>query len=180
MLPETNRRKRSTFASAEMIVSVAVLAILAGFSVVMFISAKNNNAKSYDLYKAMTHAVNMVETIKGVPHPELLSKEDFEARGALFSANESGAVICMYFDETWAPISPGGPESQACYSVQAELSPRDAAHTNTTSGFHTYDITVRVLRLMPYTFEKRGQSELVSIETLKCYTPYACTEGAAR
>ena len=95
-MPSTNVGRRSTFALAEMILSVAVLVILAGFSVLMFISAKNNNAKSYDMYKAMSHAINVVETIKALPHPGLLSEQDFDPKGAVLSRNGDAAAVCIY------------------------------------------------------------------------------------
>ena len=189
-MPSTNVGRRSTFALAEMILSVAVLVILAGFSVLMFISAKNNNAKSYDMYKAMSHAINVVETIKALPHPGLLSEQDLDPKGAVLSRNGDAAAVCIYFDETWAVIPPDSSQAQPCYSVQAELAPTGTAATGTDTGTNsgsykkdgscTYTISVRVLRLFPYTLEKHGQEEIVFIETLKCYTPYARTEGAIR
>ncbi len=176
MLPGTKPQRKSTFALAEIVLSVAVLTVLAGFTVHMLICAKNNNAKSYDLYKGMSHAINVIEAIKGVPHPEVLSEEDFEP-GAVLSGNENGFVLSMYFDKTWAPIPSTGSQPQPCYSVKAEVMPSETAAKYADSSNQTYDIKVCVLRLMPYVLEKHKQSEILVIETLKCYMAFAIPEG---
>jgi len=184
MLPGTRVRKtlqtRSAFALAEMILSVTVLAALAGFSLIMFISAKNNNTKSYDLYKAMSHATSVIETIKGVSHPDLLSEAHFQPETAVLSSNGQGATLSIYFDQDWAPLPPDSHQTKVCYSLQAELTPWDMSPC-TQTGFQTYSIRVRVLRLMPYALEKDEAQEIISIETLKCYCPHhTCTKGAIR
>lgn len=179
----TSPRRRSAFALAEIILSVAVLVILAGFSLLMFISAKNNNAKAYDLYKAMAHAISVIETIKAAPYPKSLSAEDFEAPEAVFSFDGNSVILSMYFDETWGPIPSDSPRARVCYTVEAELSPGDAPGTTVTDtrqGSGAYNIRVRVVRLKPYTLGNHGQHEIVFIETVKCFSHYAAAEGATK
>ncbi len=172
MLSGTKLHRRSGFALAEMILSVAVLVILAGFSVHMFIAAKNANARSYDLYKGMSHAISVVETVKGVPCPQVLTGKDFEPEAAIL-ANGQGVLLSIFFDADWSPIPAGHMEAKPFYSVKAEIIPSGGEVEHTNSGYKVYQIKVQVVRLAPYVLEKNGNNEIFSIETVKCYTAFA-------
>jgi hypothetical protein len=172
MLSCTKSHRKSSFALAEMILSVAVLVILAGFSVHMFIAAKNANARSYDLYKGMSLAISVVETVKGAACPQVLTEKDFEPEAAV-SNNGREIVLDMFFDGNWSPIPSGHIDVKPFYSIKAEIVPSDGAVEHANSEYQVYEIKVQVVRLAPYVLEKGGNSEVFSIETTKCYTAFA-------
>lgn len=172
MLYGTKSQAKGTFALAEMILSVAVLAVLGGFTVYMFIYAKNLNSKSYDLYKGMAHAITIVETVKNVPHPEELTPEDFEP-GAIISGNGQTVMLSLCFDEHWAPISSTCFETPPCYLIEADITQSNFGSEKTHGKVQVWDIDVQVVRLLPYTLEKCGDTQILSIQTTKCYTPFA-------
>lgn len=171
-LSGTKSHRRSGFALAEMILSVAVLVILAGFSVHMFIAAKNANTRSYDLYKGMSHAISIVETVKGAPCPQVLTERDFEP-GATVLNNGQRVVLSMFFDADWSPIPAGHIQAKPFYSIKAEIVPSDGEVEHTNSKYQVYEVRVQVVRLAPYVLEKDGNNEVFAIETTKCYTAFA-------
>lgn len=170
MLSGMKSNKKSGFALAEMAMSVAVLVVLAGFSVQMFVASNNANSRSYDLYKAMSYAISIIETVKGVPGPEALTEEDFEP-GAAISISGQRVVIGLFFDASWSPISAERHKAEPLYSVKAEVTP--SSSTGRQAEYRVYNIKVQVVRLLPYVLEKDANKEIVSIETTKCYTAFA-------
>lgn len=162
------------FALAETILSVAILVILAGFSTRMLISAKNNNAKTYDLYQGLCHAVNVIEAIKGESNLQTVSQMNFDS-GAVFCKNEGSLTLNVYYNHDWTPIPSG--EQKPCYAVKAQVEPLGFPDRSGESLNNTYSIKVRVTRLTPYVLEKSQKNEIVFLETLKWFTHLDDKEG---
>ncbi len=168
-------RRKNIFALFEMILSLAILTVLASFSVRMFISAKNNNAKTFDLYKGLSCAINVIEGIKGASSLQAVMAADFA--GTIFSANGETLALNTYYDHDWTPILSDPAKEEPIYAVKAQIEPLKGPDKGENNPHCIYSIEVRVLRLVPYVLEKHKENEIVFLETLKWFPPTGIKEG---
>ncbi|HOK64924.1 MAG: hypothetical protein WCS57_01335 [Bacillota bacterium] len=163
--------KRRSFGLWEMVLSVVVLTILGSFTVKMLITAKNMNSKSYDLYKGMSHAITLVETIKSVSDPLDLSEKDLEPGYSLQFKGEE-VQITGYFDEDWDPSIPTKSHENACYWVIAKAAPLHSDGEDSEDVARVYKINVEVRRMVPYILEKSQEYQIFSLDSVKCYSRF--------
>ncbi len=163
-----------TFAIAEMVLSVTVLIVLAGFTVHLFICGNTNNIKAHDLLQATSHAINIIETIKNLKHPRFLSDQIFNPETSLIP-KENQIILKMYYDQNWVPIKTQ--DVKAHYLIETQTSPLTHPEADTDNA---YKIQVRVLRLKPYIFENHRNIEITAMETYKYYAQNPYPKGTPR
>jgi len=166
------RDRTGSFALYEVVLSAIVLTVLGCFTVRMLISAKNTNAKAYDLYKGLSEAISAVEIVKSLPHPDGLAETDF-GPGYEVLAIGSAINVTGRFDEKWNPMDSDRPEEEVCYYVRVKVGPSVEPDGFTEGSPMLYRIDVEVTRVAPYVLEKHGGYQVFSLEATKCFTSFA-------
>lgn len=109
------KKGQNGFTLIEVIVSFAVLAIVSGAILQMFVVSTNVNRRAYDVDKANAIAVKVQEAFK--QDPSSIKVTDEGAVPELIGAFLDGSTISASFDKDWNPVSFGAPE--ALYTLTA-------------------------------------------------------------
>ena len=165
------RDRAGSFVLYELVLSVIALTVLGCFTVWMLISAKNTNAKAYDLYRGLSEAISAVEIVKSLPHPDGLAGADF---GPGYEVLVMGNAIDVTgrFDEKWNPMDSDRPEEEVCYYVRVKVAPYAEPDGFTEEPPMLYRIDVEITRVAPYVLEKHGGYQVFSLQATKCFTSF--------
>jgi len=163
--------RTGSFALYEIVLSVIVLTVLGCFAVRMLITAKNTNAKAYDLYKGVSHAISAVETVKGASHPNALVEGDF-GPGYKVSLTDSEVKVTGCFDEEWNAVDSERADAEVCYYVRIRVFPSEYSYGFAEEFAQMYQIDVEVTRITPYVLEKNNVYQVFSMQAARCYSAF--------
>jgi len=127
------------FTLIEMIIALFVLAVLAVGVLRLFVTARTVHQKAVDLDKAVFETNRLIEEI------HIDSKYKTDTR------------FSEYYDEDW---NPSVNDDSARYAIYGSISPLSEEE----KGLLHLDL--RVVRLIPYPFEKENDPEIYSISTI--------------
>ncbi len=177
------KRNRGGFSLVEVILSIAVLALLSGFILQFFITSSRLNERSSQVDQATVLAASAVENFKAQETPALAAEG--ELAQATVTAGSGGWEATQYYDQDWRPLAPGagGETFRLCATVTpvAEgkaltVSSDGSGEARAQSGL--YRIEVRVETLQP----GEGSGVLANPELIAFTAQryFAWTEGGAR
>jgi prepilin-type N-terminal cleavage/methylation domain-containing protein len=124
------------FTLIELIVALALLALLAVGVLRLFVMAQANHEKAVDLDQAVIKSTSIIE--------ETRTREDIPKEGTRFT---------LYYDEDWNTVLNHGTNEK--YAIYVDIVPLSEGKTG-----KLFDMHIKVVRLVPYPLEKEAQPEL--------------------
>lgn len=163
-------KKTDGFTLIEMIISLAILVVVGGFVLQLFITAGNTAQKAYDLDKAVSHAVTAVEAFKGGSEPFALLNEAWAAGAQVQQDGGSMVNLIFYYDKDWRLLDAAQAEAAEERRDKAHFTLNTAIKPATgTDSKGKYAITVTVRKNSSYPLEKQQDREVYTLEAVKFF-----------
>lgn len=151
-------KAKKGFTLVEIIIAIGIIAIISGFVLQIFISAKNLNEKAADLDNSVFISNNLIELFKSGN-----SEEAFTASTRFSNmkvTNEGGsATIELYYDADWNIINEKEKSSQADFIVVGTI----------THVSNLYSLKIKTTKSKPYILSDKRNTLLYTVESSKYF-----------
>lgn len=148
------KKNKKGFTLIEIIVAIGIIAIISGFVLQIFISAKNLNQKAADLDNSVFISSNLIELFKSGN-----SEEDFirSTRFKNMKITDAGGSpsIELYYDADWKIINEKSKNNQADFIISGTI----------THASDLYSLKIKTAKLKPYTLSKESNILLYTVES---------------
>ena len=149
------------FSVLEAIISIAVLAMISGFVLQMYIVSSRVNQRAQDMDSANAVAVSAVESLKAQPSLDNFAEWPVLSGSIMQTGGEGLFSAVKYFDDEWKQVSA---DDSAAFVLRLSV-PSVAESTVPAGGVGALvGIRAEVLRL-----EEDGEVSLTEIETSKYF-----------
>jgi prepilin-type N-terminal cleavage/methylation domain-containing protein len=158
------------FTLAEMIISVALIAIMSIFILQLFITTRNLNQKAYDIDKAVSSAGSVLELFKSTQDPFEISKSKI-MKYALISRSGNELDLDLLLDNNWnviqKPLSQknGSNEDKISFLLKAKIYPSVDINADNSEDTALYNMSISVVKYGPYLREQQTETELYTVST---------------
>ena len=163
----TNNKKG--FSLIEVVVAIGMIAVISGFILQLFITAKSINQKSNDLNESILLSTNIIEIFKSGDTPADLLKHPM-AQYALTSGEGDAFSFTMYYDNQWNLLK--NQHAETAFNLKAEVMPIEIEATSVQPQLASkvYTIKISITKNQAYASDKQSNKELYSIEAAKYFS----------